>query len=127
LSSFSLLFPMLPVYLYCLACLRSLSCSQCCLFTYIVLHDFVLSLTPNVACLPILSCLSSFCLLLPMLPVYLYCLACLRSVSYSQCCLFTCIVHSGLPIRIYFIMFIYYTYRIESHVVVDARCDGHLR
>jgi Mg-chelatase subunit ChlD len=58
--------------------------------------------------------------LLPMLPVYLYCLACLRSVSYSQCCLFTCIVHSGLPIRIYFIMFIYYTYRIESHVVVDA-------
>ena len=64
---------MLPVYLYSLACLRSVSYSQCCLFTYIVLLVFVLSLTANVACLLILSCLSSFCLILPMLPVYLFC------------------------------------------------------
>ena len=88
--------------LLCFVCLRFVSCSQCSLCLWIVfdfcaLFVFALCLVPSVPCVSGLSlisvlCLSSLCVLVPVLLVSLDCLlllcfVCLRFVSCSQCSL----------------------------------------
>ena len=98
LSSFCVMYPMLSVFILnccCFVCLHSVSCTQCCPCSFLIvvaLFVFILCHVPNVARVHssfFLLCLSSFCVMYPMLSVFIllfFCFVCHHSVSCTQCC-----------------------------------------